>query len=121
MKAEIAALQQQLGQAKAASPSQDVSVGRAVAQSSKLYKLERDLSVQRSLYGSYLNFLEGTAVENMTSTANVRILEPPFIDTDRQFWWPAIAAGIAVLLLWGAIEFYRIRPPVGARFGTEPE
>lgn len=118
MLAEIDALRGQLAQVRATSPENSTTVGSAVATSSALFKLERDLNVQRALYDSYLKFLQGTAVENLTSTANIRILEPPFIDTDRQIWWPAAAVSLALLLLWAMIEFYRLRPPVGARLDT---
>jgi uncharacterized protein involved in exopolysaccharide biosynthesis len=118
MLAEIEALRGQLVQVRATSPENSTTVGSAVATSSALFKLERDLNVQRALYDSYLKFLQGTAVENLTSTANIRILEPPFIDTDRQIWWPAAAISLALLLLWAMIEFYRLRPPVGARLDT---
>lgn len=114
MSAEIAAMNQQLAQIKATNSQSDVTVGRAVKASSALFKLERELLIQRSLYDSYLKFLQGTSVEDLTSTANVRVLEPPTIDTDRQLWWPAVGAAIALILAWGAIEFYRMRPPVGS-------
>lgn len=115
MKAEIAALQRQLAEVRQTQSSLEGTVGSAVSQSSRLFKLERELGIQRALYDSYLRFLQGTAVENLTSTANVRILEPPFVDTERQLWWPAAGAALAFALLWGAVEFYRLRPPVGAR------
>lgn len=114
MLAEIEALRVQLVQVRERNPEVSTTVGNAVATSSALFKLERDLNVQRALYDSYLKFLQGTAVENLTSTANIRILEPPFIDTDRQIWWPAAAVSLALLLIWGMIEFYRQRPPVGS-------
>jgi uncharacterized protein involved in exopolysaccharide biosynthesis len=78
--------------------------------------MERDLGIARSLYDSYLRYLQGTSAEDMTSTANIRILEPAYVDTHRQVWWPMMAGVFAILLLWAAIEFYRLRPPVGARF-----
>ncbi|RZI61341.1 MAG: hypothetical protein EOP94_00880 [Zymomonas sp.] len=109
-------LRRQLGEVRATSEVDVVSVGRAVSTSSQLFKLEREVTVARALYDSYLRYLQGTAVEDLTSSANVRMLEPAFVDTDRQVWWPAVAAAIAILLLWAAIEFYRLRPPVGARF-----
>ncbi len=117
MLAEIAALNQQLAQVRTLGPNNATTVGSAVATSSALFRLERDLVVQRTLYDSYLKFLQGTAVENLTSTASIRILEPPSIDTERQIWWPAAAAAFALLTMWGSIEFYRTRPPAGARLG----
>lgn len=119
MQAELAATQQQLALVKTTNANQEATVGRAVANSSQLFKLQRELVIQRSLYDSYLRFLQGTAVENLTSTANVRILEPPFIDSERQYWWPAVASCIALILLWGAIEFYRLRPPAGSRLAGD--
>jgi len=113
--AQLAALQRQLAQVKATSQGGDSTVGRAVSSSSQLFKLERDLGITRALYDSYLRYLQGTAVEDLTSTANIRILEPPFVDTQRQLWTPALALAILLGLLWAAIEFYRLRPPPGDR------
>ncbi len=117
--AELAALRKQLAEVKQTNVQSDVSVGRAVASSSQLFKLERNLLISRSLYDGYLRYLQGTAVEDMTSAANIRVLEPASIDTERQFWLPALAAALAVLLFWAAVEFYRLRPPVGASIGRE--
>jgi uncharacterized protein involved in exopolysaccharide biosynthesis len=111
----LSALHQQLAQAKATNPQQEDSVGKLVSTSSQLFKLERELQVAKALYDSYMRYLQGTAVEDLTSTANVRVLEEPFIDTERQVFLPALAAALALFLLWGAVEFYRWRPPVGDR------
>ena len=111
--AEISALQVQLNDLKASSSQGDDNVGSVVLISGQLFKLERELALSKSLYDSYLRYLQGTAVEDMTSSANIRILEAPFVATERQMYLPALAAAIALLLLWMAIEFYRLRPPVG--------
>lgn len=111
---ELNVLRRQLAEVRATSDVDVVSVGRAVSTSSQLFKLEREVTVARALYDSYLKYLQGTAVEDLTSTANVRMLEPAFVDTDRQVWWPALAAALAVLMTWLSIEFYRLRPPLGA-------
>jgi capsule polysaccharide export protein KpsE/RkpR len=118
---ELGALRNQLAQVRATSPGGDTTLGQAVTNSGKLFKLERELGIARALYDSYLRYLQGTAVEDMTSNANVRILEPAFIDTERQIWWPAFSAALAALLLWGAVEVYRMRPPVGARIPNGAE
>lgn len=112
--AETEKMKQQLAEVRATNPADKQSVGSVVASTSVLYKLQRELSLQRSLYDSYLRFLQGTAVEDMASTANVRILEPPHIDSERQHWLPAMAMALALALIWGAVEFYRLRPPLGA-------
>jgi uncharacterized protein involved in exopolysaccharide biosynthesis len=119
LQAELRTLQAQLIEVRTTADSEDSSVGRAVTTSSRLYKLERDLMIARSLYDSYLRYLQGTAVEDLTSTANMRILEPAYIDTERQIWWPFLGAAIVTLLAWGAVEFYRLRPPLGSRFDSQ--
>jgi uncharacterized protein involved in exopolysaccharide biosynthesis len=115
LRAQLSALQQQLSVAKATNPQREDSVGKLVTASSQLFKLERDLGIAKALYDSYMRYLQGTAVEDLTSTANVRVLEAPYVDTQRQLFLPALAGAIAVFLLWMAVEFYRLRPPVGDR------
>lgn len=114
MLAETDALRRQLAEAKSTSPTGDQGVGELVANSSRLYGLERELDVAKSLYNSYLRYLRGTAVEDLTADANLRVLELPHIDTERQIWLPPLALAIAIFLLWVAIEAYRLRPPPGA-------
>lgn len=113
--AERDALERQLAQAKATNPEQSNSVGRVVRASTQAEKLMRELSVARGLYESYMRYFEGTGVEDLTSTASVRVLEPPFVDTERQIDYRFAALALALALLWAAIEFYRLRPPVGDR------
>lgn len=119
MNAEVAALQRQLAETRAIDPQQDANLGSAVAGSAQLFRLAGELRLQRLLYDNYLRFLENTTVEDMTSNANVRVLEPAFVETERQVWWPAVAGAVALLLAWGAVEFYRLRPPVGARLDRQ--
>ena len=113
--AEIAALRQQLAQFRALSPGSENGLGRVVEQSTQSQKLERELALANSLYYSYRNYLAGTTVEDLTSLANVRILEQPYIDTDRQFNIIPMIMFILVLMMGLAIEFYAMRPPVGDR------
>ena len=99
--------------------TQGQGVGELVQNSRQLYALERDLEVERDLYNGYVKYLRGTAVEDLTSDANLRVLELPHVDTARQIWLPAIALAIAFLLMWIAIEAYRLRPPPGSRLRRE--
>lgn len=124
LQAERDALLGQLSEALASrSTPRSGTVAEAVVASTEVYELERELNVARSLYNNYLRYLEGTTVEELTSTANIRLLEQPYVSTERQYRWPLFAAAAAFLLLWMAIEFYRLRPPVGAQiaFRAAPE
>ena len=111
--AQISALQGQLALAKATQNERSDSLGKLVDNSNKLFPLERELGISRSLYDSYLRYLQGTAVEDLTATSNVRVLEDAYIETERQYYLPALVGALATLLLWMAIEFYRLRPPIG--------
>ena len=113
--AEIATMRGQLAQAMTTSPEQAQGVGRAVYSSTQFRKLQRELTISQTLYDTYARLLEGTAIDEMTSTANIRVLEPPFIDTSRQVNTSALALALALLLIFIAIEFYELRPPVGRR------
>lgn len=115
LQAERDALQAQLNETLDSSPEiQTGTVGEAVNVSTKIFELERELNLSRSLYANYLRYLQGTTVEELTSTANIRLLEQPYVSTERQYRSPLVAAAIALILLWMAIEFYRLRPPLGA-------
>lgn len=116
------ALQQQLQQALSRGASTNTgTVGEAVSVSTKMFELDRELNLARSLYTNYLRYLEGTAVETLTSTANIRLLEQPYVSTERQYRWSLIALAIVLFLIWMAIEFYRLRPPVGANLHRRAE
>ncbi len=110
--AEMEALQRQLSEARSVSPQQQSSVGQVVRQSTQADKLRRDLDLAQGLYDNYKRYLQGTSVENLTSTANIRLLEPAYIDSERQYNWLALATGILVLILGLTIEIYLIRPPL---------
>lgn len=112
--AELDALRGQLQIAMAQSPEVSGSVGRIVQQSTRVRELERKLILARGLFDGYKRFLEGTAVEDLTSTASVRVLEPPFLDSSRQLNVIPLAIGILILLIGFVIEFYQLRRPVGA-------
>lgn len=111
--AERSAIQAELEQAlRQRSTSQD-TLGSVVTAGTQLIFLERELAIARSLYDNYSRYLLGTYVEDLTSTANIRILEPPYVDTERQFNLAPAAIGLILLLLALAFEMQVLRRPVG--------
>lgn len=113
--AEISSLREQLIEAKSVSTSDQSTVGWTVAESTKVDKLRRSLDLAQSLYDNYKRFLLGTSVENLTVDANIRILEPPYIQSARVFNTPfALISGL-IFLIGMAIEFYLIKLPLGVR------
>jgi capsule polysaccharide export protein KpsE/RkpR len=120
LQAERDALTEQLNEALDKRPGVGAgTVGEVVDASTKAYELDRELKVARSLYTNYVRYLEGTTVEDLTSKANIRLLEQPYVSTERQYRSSLLAAAAALFLLWMAIEFYRLRPPLGAPFGSQ--
>ena len=109
---EVEALDDELRRVRSASPTNENSLGQVVESSTKARKLKRELDVAQTLYDNYSRYLQGTPVENLTSSANIRILEPPYIDTSRQYNFLPMALGLIILLFGMAIEFYRMRPPL---------
>ncbi|MEP7007828.1 MAG: hypothetical protein ABI810_17750 [Sphingomonas bacterium] len=113
--AEIQSLRGYLAEAEALNPSQADSVGDVVVKSTQVRELERQLIIARALHDNYERFLNGTAVEDITQTAVVRIIEAPYVNSARQFNLLPMMLGLLLIGLALAIEFYRLRPPVGDR------
>lgn len=110
--AELATLQSELAAARSTSPEQRSSVGRVVQATTQIDKLRRELDLAQSLYDNYKRFLQGTSVEDLTSSANVRILEAPFVDSARQVNLLPLSLGLLLLLIGVTLELYWMRPPV---------
>ncbi|MBB4839726.1 hypothetical protein HNP52_002795 [Sphingomonas kyeonggiensis] len=121
MIAAIDALRQQLAVAKSTSPQQDSSVGQVVRQTTEAERLSRELDIAQSLYENYKRFLQGTSVEDLTSGVTIRILEPAYIDSERQLNFGPLALGVLILLLALALEFYPLRPPLSETRLAEKE
>lgn len=113
--AQIDALKRQLAQQQALNPQEQNSVGRVVGESTTARQLERKLVLAQSLYEAYRKYLQGTSVEDLTATATLRIIEPPFVDTSRQYNIMFVALTLLLLLTALTIEFYTLRPPLEAR------
>lgn len=113
--AELAALQTQLTAARSVSPEGMNSVGRVVQQSTEADRLRRELQVRQALFDGYNRYLQSTMAEDLSSSVNMRILEPAYVDPARQYNKIPLMIGVLVLLLGLAIEFYNLRPPIRGR------
>lgn len=113
--AEISSLRLQLAKAQALGTNQTDSVGDVVVKSTEVRELERQLTIARALHDNYERFLDGTTVEDLTQGAVVRVLEPPYVDSARQYNLLPLMIAALLLTLALAIEFYALRPPVGHR------
>lgn len=117
--AGIDALRSQLAAAKSISPDQQSSVGQVVKQTTQAERLSRELDVAQLLYENYKRYLQGASVEDLTAGVTIRILEPAFVDSERQYNLIPLAAAVVILLLAIGLEFYQLRPPLGARRDEE--
>ena len=86
-----------------------------VEKSTHIRELERQLQIAHARHDNYERLYEGTSIEDITEDAVVRVIEPPFVDSARQYNLLPMAIGILIAMLGLAIEFYGMRPPVGER------
>lgn len=112
--AQLSSLRVQLAQAQSLNDNNTDSVGDVVQKSTRIRELDRLLLIAHTRHDSYERLLEGTAVEDITENAVIRIIEAPYVDSARQFNLLPMTIGIVLLLIALAIEFYGLRPPVGA-------
>jgi uncharacterized protein involved in exopolysaccharide biosynthesis len=111
---QIAATRRQLAEAQARGGDNPYSVNTVIGRQQQLEKLDRELNLTYGLYVNYRRFLEGTAVEDLAATANMRVLETPYIDSSRQIRTLPMTLAILVFLAALAVELYLSRPPVSA-------
>ncbi len=111
--AEIDSLNVQLKKASSLNSDQTDSVGDVVEKSTHVRELERILQIAHARHDNYQRLLEGTSVEDITKDAVVRVIEPPYVDSERQYNLLPMAIGILIVMLGLALEFYGLRPPVG--------
>jgi len=117
LRTEIAALQAQLEQTSTQTRMPD---GLTAAGISKIYfqynDLEREFGFSQGLYDSYKRYLEGVALEELTSSFNMRVIQQPYVDPSFQFNLWAVLSLLVVIGLAAASEMYMARNPLAKRY-----
>jgi tyrosine-protein kinase Etk/Wzc len=118
LQSEVAALRDQIAGAQAnANSGEGPSVGGmtpVITEYANLFRNERFAEAEYEIYKRYLGTV---SVEDLAADINMDIVEPPYVDPDRQFNTPAVGALVLVILLGLLAEFYiaqsRDRRPQG--------
>jgi capsule polysaccharide export protein KpsE/RkpR len=120
IRSDIATLETQLHQAQmqARIPAGLTATGIADI-SSQYTDLNRDLHFAQALYESYARYLEGAAIEELTSDFNMQEIQPPFVDPSYHFNLWALGSLLVLVLFAAASELYMARPPLSRRFARQ--
>lgn len=76
--------------------------------------LTRDLTVAQSLYQSYVRYLEGSSVEELTAQYNLERLESAHLEPGWQINVVPFGLCVVMVLIALAAEIYVVAPPPGA-------
>ncbi|WP_374944713.1 hypothetical protein [Sphingomonas sp.] len=114
LQTEIAVTRRQLAEERSRQQSSGsgASAANLVEINTRYGDLLRNLSFAQSLYQSYIRYLEGSAVEELTAQYSLERLESTHLDPARQYNAIPLALLILVLLLATAAELYMVAPPV---------
>ncbi len=116
LQGEIAIARRQLAEER--SRQQDDSFPTSAASlaevTTRYADLTRNLTIAQSLYQSYVRYLEGSSVEELTAQYNLERLESSHLDPDWQINTVPFGLCILIVLIALAAEFYVMGPPPGA-------
>ena len=116
IQSDIAGIQRQIAVGEVASRSSSgPSLGNLALASSEYFNLYRDEKFAETLYSVYSRYLEEVTIDELSANANMDIIEPPYVDPNRQYNPGAVGLLILVILIGAGAEFYLVAPPVGRR------
>jgi tyrosine-protein kinase Etk/Wzc len=114
--AQVSALQAQIADAQASkNTGPGPSVGGLTPKITEYENLFRNERFAEAEYEIYERYLGTVTVEELAAGINMDLVEPPFVDPDRRYNTPAVAALAFVILLSVLAEFYIAQPVVGRR------
>lgn len=109
MVADIAEIKRQIELARRPDLKETFSVDRVVTRSTEYNYLIRTVGYMRNLYDSYQRLLEGTALEDLISRLNLRVIEPPHVEPDFEVNLIPLGLLATWLATLAALEFGLIR------------
>lgn len=116
VQAQIIGLENQISEAKRTEQgSGPANLSTLAVINVRYADLYRDEIVAQTLYRVYTRYLDELTIDEMSAHENMNLIEPAYIDPNRQFNIPAVGLLILVLLVAATLEIYLLRPPVGAR------
>jgi capsule polysaccharide export protein KpsE/RkpR len=105
--AEVSALRNQISIAQAAEKSNPgPTVGGLTPKITEYENLFRNERFAQAEYEIYERYLGTVTVEDLAAGINMDLIEPPYIDPDRQFNAPAVGALVLLTLLFFVAEIY---------------
>jgi uncharacterized protein involved in exopolysaccharide biosynthesis len=113
-RAQVEALKGQIAAAEAtANGDPGTSVGQMRPKISEYENLYRNEKYAEAEYEIFKRYLDTVTVEQLSAGTDMNVVEPPYLDPDRQFNEHALAALFLLILVGVLAEFYIQRPPVG--------
>jgi hypothetical protein len=82
-----------------------------ITQYENLYRSEKYAEAEYEIFKRYLDTV---TVEQMSAGVSMNVVQPPYLDPDRQLNEHALAALLLLILAGVLAEFYILRPPIGA-------
>ncbi|WP_338467471.1 hypothetical protein RXV95_02610 [Novosphingobium sp. ZN18A2] len=114
LQAQVAVLKKQIAAAEGKVRSRDGMTAAGIASKSLEYeRLARELAFSQALQDAYERYLEGTAIENMTATYNLREIQTPYLEPGLHFRMLPAALFTLIIAFALASEFIIMRPPPG--------
>ena len=115
-RAQVAALRAQIAAAQGAARTGGAgTVGAITPKISEYENLFRDEKYAEAEYEIYKRYLDTTAVQTLSAGINLDVIEPPYVDPDRQFNVRPLGALILVILAAVIAEFYIADAPAAGR------
>jgi uncharacterized protein involved in exopolysaccharide biosynthesis len=120
IRSDIATLESQLHQAQMQARIPVGLTATGIADISNQYSdLNRELHFSQALFESYSRYLEGAAIEELTSDFNMQEIQPPYVDPSYHFNLWALESLFGLIVFAAASELYMARPPLSRRLARQ--